>query len=77
MATQPTFGRYTEIPTDRMSRERREAYEKVSGGRDSCPGPYKIWVEGPALMDLMIPIGGVLQRTFQPERPRNERSRPS
>lgn len=56
MASQPTFGRYSEIPTDQMSHEQREAYEKAFGVRGRCPGPYKIWVENPALMNLMILI---------------------
>jgi 4-carboxymuconolactone decarboxylase len=64
MDTQPTFGRYTEIPADRMSKEQREAYEKAFGAGGSCPGPYKIWVESPALMDLMIPIREYSRKHF-------------
>jgi 4-carboxymuconolactone decarboxylase len=56
MAMQPTFGRYSEIPTDQMSKEQREAYENAFGVRGRCPGPYKIWVENPALMNLMVLI---------------------
>jgi 4-carboxymuconolactone decarboxylase len=53
----PTFGRYTEIPLAGMSKEQREAYETVSGARGTCPGPYKIWVENPPLLNLLNPIG--------------------
>ncbi|MBN9614114.1 MAG: hypothetical protein BGO25_03575 [Acidobacteriales bacterium 59-55] len=64
MASQPTFGRYTEIPIDRMSKEQREAYEKVSNTPGSFLGPYKIWAENPALMNLMIPIGVYYKEHF-------------
>lgn len=64
MATPPTFGRYSEIPTEQMSEEQREAYEKVFGQRGTCSGPYKIWVESPALMNLMISIRGYFTEHF-------------
>lgn len=64
MATQPTFGRYAEIPMDRMSKEQRDAYEKVSGTPGSRLGPYRIWAENPALVSLMIPIGVYYREHF-------------
>jgi 4-carboxymuconolactone decarboxylase len=57
MADKPTFGRYTEIPLDQMSAEQRKAYEYVMNERDACIGPYKIWVEHPPVMDLIVPVG--------------------
>jgi len=57
MAAHPTFGRYTEIPLDKMTVEQRKAYDCVMRERNTCPGPYKIWVESPPIMDLMVPIG--------------------
>lgn len=47
-----------------MSKDQREAYEKVSSTPGSSLGPYKIWVESPALMDLMIPIGAYYREHF-------------
>ena len=57
MADQPTFGRYAEIPLDKMTAEQRKGYDHVTRDRGLCPGPYKIWVENPPIMDLMVPIG--------------------
>jgi 4-carboxymuconolactone decarboxylase len=57
MAGHPTFGRYTEIPLDKMTVEQRTAYDCVMRERNTCPGPYKIWVESPPIMDLIVPIG--------------------
>jgi 4-carboxymuconolactone decarboxylase len=53
----PTFGRYAEIPLDQMTAEQRRGYEYVMRERNRCPGPYKIWVENPSIMDLMVPLG--------------------
>jgi 4-carboxymuconolactone decarboxylase len=57
MANRGTFGRYTEIPLDQMSPEQRKGYDYVMRERDMCSGPYKIWVENPLLMNLMVPLG--------------------
>ena len=57
MTVQPKFGRYTEIPFNQMTSERRNGYDYVMGERGMCPAPYKIWVENPPLMNLMVPIG--------------------
>jgi 4-carboxymuconolactone decarboxylase len=53
----PTFGRYAEIPLDSMTPEQRTGYDSIMKDRGMCPGPYKIWVESPALMKLMVPMG--------------------
>jgi 4-carboxymuconolactone decarboxylase len=53
----PTFGRYAEIPLDQMTTEQRRGYENVMRERNRCPGPYKIWVENPPVMDLIVPLG--------------------
>lgn len=53
----PTFGRYAEIPLDQMTAEQRRGYDYVMRERNRCPGPYKIWVESPPVMDLMVPLG--------------------
>jgi len=39
----PTFGRYAEIPVDRMTPEQQEGYRAmVNGPRGRLPGPYKV-----------------------------------
>lgn len=62
MADRTTFGRYTEIPLDQMSPEQRKGYDYVMRERDMCPGPYKIWVENPPLMNLMVPLGAYYKK---------------
>lgn len=57
MADPPTFGRYAEIPLDRMTVEQRKGYDYVMRDRGRCPGPYKIWLENPRIMELLVPIG--------------------
>jgi len=57
MAAHPTFGRYAEIPLNKMTAEQRSGYDAIVRDRGMCPGPYKIWVENPAVMKLMIPLG--------------------
>ncbi len=57
MSIQATFGRYAEIPLSEMTPEQRDGYEAIMRDRGRCPGPYKIWVENPPLMKLMVPLG--------------------
>jgi 4-carboxymuconolactone decarboxylase len=58
MSDAPTFGRYTEMPVDRMTREQREGYRfLVEGPRGRLPGPYKVWVHNPKLVHAAAPLG--------------------
>jgi 4-carboxymuconolactone decarboxylase len=58
MSDAPTFGRYAEIPVDRMTTEQREGYRfLVEGPRGRLPGPYKVWVHNPKLVHAAAPIG--------------------
>jgi 4-carboxymuconolactone decarboxylase len=58
MADTPTFGRYAEIPLDRMTPQQQEAYRfLVEGPRGRLPGPYKIWVHNPKLVHAAEPLG--------------------
>jgi 4-carboxymuconolactone decarboxylase len=58
MSEIPTFGRYTEIPEDRMSPEQKEGYRfLVDGPRGRLPGPYKVWVHNPKLVRAAAPMG--------------------
>src|SRR5215510_13781753 len=58
MSDTPTFGRYAEIPLDRMTPEQRDGYRfLVEGPRGRLPGPYKVWVHNPKLVHAAAPIG--------------------
>ena len=58
MSDTPTFGRYTEIPVDRMTPEQREGYRfLIEGPRGRLPGPYKVWVHNPKLVHAAAPLG--------------------
>jgi 4-carboxymuconolactone decarboxylase len=57
MADTPTFGRYAEIPFDRMTPEQQDAYRLLIETRGRLPGPNKIWVENAKLAKVMGPLG--------------------
>jgi 4-carboxymuconolactone decarboxylase len=58
MSNNPTFGRYAEISVDRMTPEQREGYRfLIEGPRGRLPGPYKIWVHNPKLVQAAAPLG--------------------
>ena len=58
MTDTPTFGRYAEIPVDRMSEEQQAGYRHlVDGPRGRLPGPYKVWVHNPELVYAAAPLG--------------------
>jgi len=58
MSETPTFGRYAELPVDRMTPAQREGYRfLVEGPRGRLPGPYKVWVHNPKLVHAAAPLG--------------------
>ncbi len=58
MSDTATFGRYAEIPVDRMTPAQREGYRfLVDGPRGRLPGPYKVWVHNPTLLRAAAPLG--------------------
>ena len=58
-----TFGRYTEIPVDQMTSEQKKAYDFVVGERGEAPGPYKIFIQNPHLLQVLVPVGKYFQRS--------------
>lgn len=65
MAETPTFGRYAEIPYDKMTPQQQEAYHSLletRGGR--LPGPTKIYVENPKLAKVIGPMGGHMRKGY-------------
>ena len=57
MAETSTFGRYAEIPYDRMTPEQQEGYRSMIEARGRLPGPARIWVHNPGLAKVMGPLG--------------------
>ena len=57
MAETPTFGRYAEIPYDKMTPEQQEGYRAMVESRGRLPGPNKIYVHNPKLAKVMGPLG--------------------
>ena len=58
MSATPTFGRYAELPVDRMTPEQRDGYTfLVEGPRGRLPGPYKVWVHNPKLLRAASSLG--------------------
>ncbi len=57
MSDTPTFGRYAEIPVDRMTPEQQGGYDFLVAGRGRLPGPYKVWVHNPKLVHAAAPLG--------------------
>jgi 4-carboxymuconolactone decarboxylase len=57
MPDTPTFGRYAEIPYDKMTPEQQEGYRAMIESRGRLPGPTKIWVHNPKLAKAAGPLG--------------------
>jgi 4-carboxymuconolactone decarboxylase len=58
MTDTPTFGRYAELPLDRMTEAQRDGYRYlVDGPRGRLPGPYKVWIHNPDLVRAADPLG--------------------
>jgi 4-carboxymuconolactone decarboxylase len=62
MSAEPTFGRYAEIPLDQMTPQQREGYDDVVESRGEALGPYKIFIQNPALMRVLVPLGAYLNK---------------
>ena len=70
MSDTPTFGRYAEIPYERMTPEQQDGYNAMLAARGGLPGPAKIWIHNPKLAKVVgISIGS--QRTSRSPPPRN------
>src|SRR5205823_14400965 len=57
MPDTPNYGRYTEIPYDRMSPAQQEGYRALTETRAPLGGPRKIWIENPKLAQAIGPLG--------------------
>ena len=61
MTDTPTFGRYAEIPVDKMTPEQKEGYAAMMESRGRLPGPNKIWIHNPRLAKVIGPFGAHFQ----------------
>src|SRR6266853_429588 len=57
MPDTPNYGRYAEIPYDRMTPEQQEGYRSLIETRGQVGGPGRIWVHNPKLAKVMGPLG--------------------
>src|SRR3954469_13992285 len=64
MAENPTFGRYAEIPYDKMTPEQQEGYRSMIEARGRLPGPAKIWVHNPKLAKAIAPLGAHFRKGY-------------
>jgi 4-carboxymuconolactone decarboxylase len=44
-----------------MTSKQKKAYDFVVGERGEAPGPYKIWIQNPSLIEVMVPVGKYFQ----------------
>src|SRR6516165_10492329 len=69
MPDTPTFGRYTEIPYDKMTPEQQEGYRSLlearagMGQRPLSPG-NRIYVHNPKLVKVMGPLGAYFRTGY-------------
>jgi 4-carboxymuconolactone decarboxylase len=56
-----TFGRYQEVPVEHLPPEMKAAYEFTLGMRGHLPGPRKIWLANPRLLQTITPTGAYFQ----------------
>jgi 4-carboxymuconolactone decarboxylase len=56
-----TFGRYCELPLEKMTADQKRAYEFTMKERGQVPGPYKIFLQNPKLIEVMVPLGAYYQ----------------
>jgi 4-carboxymuconolactone decarboxylase len=56
-----TFGRYQEILVEQMPSDMKAAYEFTTRIRKGLPGPHKIWLANPQLLQIIVPTGAYFQ----------------
>jgi 4-carboxymuconolactone decarboxylase len=52
-----TFGRYAEVPVEELTPEQRAGYDLLMRERGMVPGPSKIWLQNPDVIELTAPLG--------------------
>jgi hypothetical protein len=54
---------FTALPVDQMTPEQRKDYDLVVQERDEAPGPYKIFIQNPNPLQVLVPVGKYFQRS--------------
>ena len=54
---------FTALPADQMPPEQRKDYDLIVPERGEAPGPYKIFIQNPNLLQVLIPVGKYFQRS--------------
>ena len=57
-----TFGRFVETPVAQMDDATRKAYDFTLNLRGLVPGPHKIWLANPRLLETIAPAGAYFQK---------------
>ena len=60
-----TFGRYRELPIEKMTADQKMAYEFTMKERGQVPGPYKIFLQNPKLIEVMVSLGAYSKVTHR------------
>ena len=64
MPDTPTFGRYAEIPYDRMTAEQQDGYRALIEARGALGGPNRIFVHNPKLAKVTGPLGAYFRTGY-------------
>ena len=56
-----TFGRYRELPIEKMTADQKIPNGFTMKERGQVPGPYKIFLQNPKLIEVMVPLGAYYQ----------------
>lgn len=56
-----TFGRFQEVPIEKMPPAMRDAYELTVKLRGVVPGPHRIWLTNPILLKTIVSTGAYFQ----------------
>lgn len=57
-----TFGRFVETPVNQMGTATRRAYDSTLQLRGLVPGPHRIWLANPRLLETIAPVGAYFQK---------------
>jgi 4-carboxymuconolactone decarboxylase len=64
MAESPTFGRYAEIPYEKMTPEQQEGFQQLKEARGRLGGPNRIYVHNPRLAKVIGPLGAHFRKGY-------------
>jgi len=56
-----TFGRYKELSLEEIAAEQRKAYDFTLQQCGQLPGPFKIGLQNPKLVEVKVPLGAYYQ----------------